>query len=100
MLLFPVAPAPVIDPADPAEQRALVALAMVPGIGPGRIRSLVAALGSGQAVLQAPMHQLKAVDGVGRQTAEAILKFEADGAIEKQFEAADRFALGGERITH
>ena len=97
MLLFPGAPAPVIDPADPAEQRALVALAMVPGIGPGRIRSLVAVMGSGQAVLAAPMRQLKAVDGVGRQTAEAILKFEDDGTIEKQFEAAER--VDAELIT-
>jgi len=97
MLLFPIAPPPAVDPADPAEQRALVALAMVPGIGPGRIRALVAVLGSGQAVLETPMRQLKAVDGVGRQTAEAILSFENDGAIENQFDAAER--IGAELIT-
>ena len=97
MLLFPIVSPPAIDPADPAEQRALVTLVRVPGVGPGRIRSLVAVMGSGQAVLAAPMRQLKAVDGVGRQTAEAILKFEDDGTIEKQFEAAER--VDAELIT-
>ncbi|MCH8031522.1 MAG: DNA-protecting protein DprA [Bacteroidetes bacterium] len=97
MLLFPIVSPPAIDPADPAEQRALVTLARVPGVGPGRIRSLVAVLGSGQAVLAAPLRRLEAVEGVGRQTAEAIRKFEDDGTVEKQFDAAER--AGAELIT-
>ncbi len=97
MLLFPVAPAPVVDPSDQLEQRALVALTMVPGIGSGRIRSRVAALGSGRAVLDSSVHRLEKVEGVGRQTAEAVSAFEEDGSVEKQFKAAER--VGAKLIT-
>ncbi len=97
MHLFPPAPLPTVDSSDPDEQRALLALSAVPGIGSGRIRSLVAELGSGRAVLDAPIWRLEKVDGVGRQTAEAISQFEEDGSADRQLEAARR--VGAELIT-
>lgn len=89
----PIAP----DSADVVEQRALITLSMVPGIGAGRVRSLVAAFGSAQDALGAPIRRLEVVDGIGRQTAEAISLYEDDGSADRQLEAAER--VGAELIT-
>ncbi len=97
MSLFPSDFAQAVTPADLDEQRALVALALVPGVGPGRIRALVAALGSAKAIRSASARRLAAVDGVGPQTAQAIASFEADGAVDAQFEQAER--VGATLVT-
>lgn len=78
------------EPAERDEHRALVALSMVPGVGPGRLRALVARMGSAAAVLSAPASALAEVDGIGTQTARAVRSFDADGAVDAQFEAAER----------
>src|SRR5262245_35262686 len=49
------------------ELRALVALQLVPGLGPLRTRSLLDALASARAVLQASAGQLRQVPGIGDQ---------------------------------
>lgn len=79
--------APVLDPA--AERRALAALSLVPGVGPGRLRALVSALGSAAAVRAAAVARLAAVDGVGRQTAEAIAQWNDEPAVDRLFERAE-----------
>jgi DNA processing protein len=77
-----------VDPSDPEEQRALVALSLVPGVGPGRLRALLARFGSAVAVRRAPARQLAAADGVGRQTAEAVAAFRDEAEVERQFARA------------
>lgn len=74
---------------EAAEQRALVALSLVPGVGPGRIRALLARFGSAAAVLAASVRQLKEVPGLGPQTAAAIARFEAEAEVEAQFRCAE-----------
>ena len=76
-------------PSD-AERRAVVALSLVPGVGPTRVRALLAAFGSASAVLSAPASRLAAVDGVGRATARAIAGFDPGAQVDEQFRAAER----------
>jgi DNA processing protein len=52
-----------------AEQVALLDLCSIPGIGSGRLRNLIAAMGSPQAVLAAPLQRLIRVPGIERATA-------------------------------
>ncbi|MDQ7040344.1 MAG: DNA-processing protein DprA [Rhodothermus sp.] len=78
-------------PDDPAEElRALVALTLVPGVGPGRIRALLARFGSAQAALQASVAALVQVPGIGAQTARRIASFDDWDAVDAQFERAER----------
>lgn len=78
-------------PADgPAERRALVALSLVPGVGPGRIRSLLARFGTAEAVLHASANLLAQTDGVGPQTARAIRAFDGHAAVEEQLRRAEQ----------
>ena len=77
-------------PSERAEQRALVALSMVPGVGPGRVRSLLARFGSGAAVMNASSSALSQVPGIGPKTAAAIVGFDAESEVDQQLEAARR----------
>ena len=70
------------------EQRALIALSLVPGVGPGRIRALVARFGTAEVAMQASPKALAAVPGVGPQTATAIAAFDAHDAVEQQLHRA------------
>ncbi len=72
------------------EQRALVALSMAPGVGPGRIRALIARFGSARAALGASRRALAEVPGIGPQTAAAIAAFDGHAAVEGQFERAEK----------
>ena len=80
------------SPTGPAldERRALVALSLVPGVGPGRVRALLAAFGSAAAAMRAPVPALTRVDGVGRQTAAAIRAWDDDAEVDRQLDRADR----------
>ncbi len=82
---------------SPAETRALIALAMVPGVGPGRLRALLARFGSAEAVLAAPRRALAGVEGVGPQTAAAVAGFDGDRAADEQLGRAA--AVGAEAVT-
>jgi len=72
-----------------AEVHALIALALVPGVGPGRIRSLIARFGSAESALAASTQSLSAVSGIGPQTAAAIRAFDEQPAVEAQFVRAE-----------
>ena len=71
-----------------AENRALIALSLVPGVGPGRIRALLARFGSAVAALEASRKALAKVPGIGPQTAAAITTFDGHDAVEEQFHRA------------
>lgn len=73
---------------DPNEQRALIALSLVPGVGAGRIRALLAQFGAATAVMGASRTALTRVDGVGPQTAAAIAEFDDYAAVDTQLERA------------
>ncbi len=72
------------------EVRALVALSMVPGVGQGRIRALLARFGSAEAALYAPRHKIAETPGVGPQTADAVARFDQQEAVHRQMQAAER----------
>ncbi len=73
-------PFPELSP----EEQALIALAQIPGIGPGRIRLLLSQLGSAEAVLTASAKQLQRIPGVGPQLAQNIAAFNARPVIQDQ----------------
>lgn len=81
---------PTAAPPDETERRALVALSLVPGVGPARVRALLAALGNAEAVMAAPLDRLVRAEGVGRQTAEAIRAWDDGPEVDRQFERAAR----------
>lgn len=83
-------------PTDADELRALVALSLVPGVGPGRIRALLAHFGAASAVMSASKRALARVDRVGPQTAAAIAAFDGDAEVDRQFEKAER--VGAELV--
>lgn len=82
---------------DPKEQRALIGLSLVSGVGAHRLRALLAQFDAPSAVFQASRSALEQVDGVGPQTAEAILTFEDRDAIDQELHRAE--ALGAELIS-
>ena len=55
---------------------ALVALNLVDGVGPVRVRQLLEFFGDAPSVLKASKQQLLAVRGIGDETAETIAKWE------------------------
>jgi len=78
------------------ELRALVALSLVQGMGPGRIRALLARFGSAQVALHAPLQALVRVPGIGSEMARRIVRFADWDVVEAQFERAER--IGAELI--
>ncbi len=72
-----------------AEQRALVALSLVNGIGPGRLRALLARFGMPSRVFRATRPALTSVDGIGEATAGAICAFSDHDAVDRQLRRAE-----------
>ena len=72
-------------------QEALVALNLLPTIGPIRVRRLLESVGDAAAVLGAPVERLVRVDGIGEETAKILLGWQdhADPSAEIR-EAAER----------
>ncbi len=61
---------------DPRE--AFVALNLIDGVGPVRVRQLLSVFGEPEAILRATSAQLQKVQGIGADTAEAIAHWERD----------------------
>ena len=80
------------------ETRALIALSMIPGVGPGRIRALVAECGSARAVFDASRRRLATIPGIGPQTRDAIAAFEDFAAVTRQIQLAER--AGAELVPY
>lgn len=57
-------------------REALIALNMLPGIGPVRVRRLMDHFGSAEAILSQKPHSLTAVQGIGAETADIISDWE------------------------
>ena len=57
---------------EDCEVVATLALSLVPGVGPQRLRLIVATFGSAQAALAAPQSKLQTLEGIGRAAATAI----------------------------
>ncbi len=55
---------------------ALIALNMLPKIGPVRVRRLMDSFGSAEAILSAAVHEISGVRGIGPETAEIIRSWE------------------------
>lgn len=81
-------PSPAGADVDPGEQRALIALSLIQGLGPGRIRAAVSHVGSAERVLSARLELLRSIPGIGRQTAEAIRTFDRFDLVEEQIRIA------------
>lgn len=62
------------------ESRDLLALTLIPGLGPVRIDRLIQAAGSPSGVLSMSQSQLTRVEGIGQQTASKIITTRADAA--------------------
>lgn len=68
----------------------MIALSLAPGVGPTRVRALLAAFGSARAVLRAKASALKRVEGVGEETARSVVGFDGSAEVERQRALAKR----------
>lgn len=75
-------------PREVREKRALIALSLVPGVGSGRARRLVMKFQSAELALAAPEKALAHTDGIGAQTAAAIVRFDGEAEVEEQVRRA------------
>jgi len=75
-----------MSPLSPRE--ALIALNLVPGLGPVRIRALLEFFASAELVLEAPLSLLTRVSGVGSVTAKAVLDWFNHTNLEAELKAA------------
>ena len=66
---------------EDAEVVATLALSLVPGVGPQRLRLIVSTFGGAQAALAAPRAKLESLDGIGRAAATAIKAARADDGV-------------------
>jgi len=80
-----------------AEQRALIGLSLVSGVGPQRLRALLAAFEVPSEVFRTTRSALTNVEGIGAQTAESILTFDDLGAVQDEMERAE--ALDAELVS-
>lgn len=67
-----------------AEERALVALRLVPGIGPRTVEHLLDRFGTAEAALAAPLDELTQVPHVGPTVGQALRKAWANGDVEAE----------------
>lgn len=71
----------------------LLALLMVPGVGPTRFRLLIERFGSAQGALNASMKDLTTIPRMDENTASAIRTYRDDGEIKKQLTAIERYGV-------
>ena len=72
------------------EHDALVSLNAVPGLGSLKIKRLLEAFGSAQAVWKEKRKALCTVDGIGGLTAKNILDFNCDAFLEEEYRLAEK----------
>ncbi len=75
-------------PLTQAELEPMLQLALVPGVGPGRLAALIRTFGSAEAVFAAPQHQLRGVPGIGDALSRRIR-----GSTGRQARSATRTAI-------
>ena len=74
---------------EEAEARALIGLSLVPGVGPGRIRAVLARFRSAVRAMKASPRALAEVPGIGPQTAQAIAAFDGERVAGEQLRRAE-----------
>jgi DNA processing protein len=79
------------------DERAALALTRVSGVGPVTFRTLVEALGSAEAVWQAPPSVLREVEGCSRRVADAIRAFDGWATVDAELARLD--TLGGRLLS-
>jgi len=72
-------------------REALVALNMVEGVGPIRVRQLLDCFGSPAAILGANLHQLMQAKGIGADTAQAIVDWEKNVNLAAELKRVEEF---------
>ena len=86
---------PVTSPPPPGactpNARSLLALTLVPGLGPVRIAQLIESLGSVEAILSATASQLAQLPGIGSKTVSSIISTRTN-AIDRVDEELERIA--------
>lgn len=85
------------NPLTLAEQRALIALSLVQGVGSARSAQLVEEFGSAQGALDASPAEIARLSGIGFQTALSIVRFNDYDAVERQINRAHQ--VGAEMIS-
>jgi DNA processing protein len=73
------------------DRQALVALNLIEGIGPIRVRMLLEHFGDGPAVLRASRQQLLRVRGIGEETAEAVVNWEKSIGLDAELKRISDF---------
>lgn len=81
-----------------AQARTLLALTMVPGLGPMRIAQLISTIGSPEGVLRASASQIASVRGIGNTTATSIAKH-LHHAIDRVDEELEKIAHAGAHVV-
>ncbi len=72
-------------------REALLALNLVEGVGPVRVRQLLEHFGTAPAILSASRQQLLQVRGIGEETAEAIAGWEQTVKLEQELKRIEEF---------
>src|SRR5438105_3895146 len=72
-------------------REALVALNLVEGVGPVRVRQLLEHFGEAPAILRASKHQLLQVRSIGEETAEAIVAWEKTVGLDAELKRIAEF---------
>lgn len=68
------------------DKKSWIALSLVPGIGPIKMRNLIAHFGSPEKVLEAPNDELLAVEGIDAATAKAIVQHKTKNNLDRELE--------------
>ena len=73
------------------EREALVALNMIEGVGPVRVRQMLEYFGDAPSILKASKQQLLAVRGIGEEVAEAIHNWEKNVDLPGELKRIDQY---------
>jgi DNA processing protein len=79
--------------------RALLALTLIPGLGPVRIARLLESLGSPQSVLSATTTQLRRIPGIGEHTASKVIQSRPGAVAKVDDELAALDSAGAHLLT-
>ena len=81
-------------------REAILALNLLPSIGPVRISRLLEAFGDAENVLNAPAKSLLRVDGIGQETAKIITSWQDHADPTKELAEAEQRGISIIMVTH
>lgn len=73
------------------DRESLIALNLVPNVGPVRLRQLLAQFGDAPAILRASARELMRVQGIGEDTAAAIANWERTVDLKREMKAIEEY---------